>query len=107
MELRLMEHFADLFNREIGGGVDIRKFPKALAKLKKQVKRTKEILSANSEALLSVEGLHDDRDFRLALITVNIDVPIDSAALDFTDRGTNLSKNTKIYPTFLYYLRNP
>lgn len=68
MELRLLEHFVDLFNKEIGGGVDLRKFPKAMAKLKKQVKRTKEILSANTEAMLSVEGLHDNRDFR-TLIT--------------------------------------
>lgn len=64
MELRLVEYFADLFNKEIGGGLDIRNFPKALAKLKKQVKRTKEILSANTEAMLSVEGLHDNHDFR-------------------------------------------
>ncbi|KAH7290771.1 hypothetical protein KP509_30G063000 [Ceratopteris richardii] len=64
MELRLLEHFVDIFNKEIGDGVDLRNFPKALAKLKKQIKRTKEILSANTEAVLSVEGLHDNRDFR-------------------------------------------
>uniref|UniRef100_A0A0C9QMT8 TSA: Wollemia nobilis Ref_Wollemi_Transcript_21707_3593 transcribed RNA sequence n=1 Tax=Wollemia nobilis TaxID=56998 RepID=A0A0C9QMT8_9CONI len=64
MELRLVEFFADEFNKKLGNGVDIRKSPKAMAKLKKQVKRTKEILSANSEAPLSVESLYDDRDFR-------------------------------------------
>eukprot|EP00250_Pteridium_aquilinum_P012505 c20765_g2_i1 orf=168-2876(-) len=67
MEKRLLEYCVDLFNQEIGGGIDIRNFPKALAKLKKQVKRTKEILSANTEATLSVEGLHDDRDFRTVI----------------------------------------
>eukprot|EP00246_Nothoceros_aenigmaticus_P009891 TRINITY_DN2591_c0_g2_i2.p1 TRINITY_DN2591_c0_g2~~TRINITY_DN2591_c0_g2_i2.p1 ORF type:complete len:624 (+),score=158.76 TRINITY_DN2591_c0_g2_i2:87-1874(+) len=35
-----------------------------MAKLKKQVKRTKEILSANLDAPLSVESIYDDRDFR-------------------------------------------
>ncbi|KAK7302508.1 hypothetical protein RJT34_13398 [Clitoria ternatea] len=64
MELRLVEYFADQFNAQIGGGVDVRKFPKAMAKLKKQVKRTKEILSANTAAPISVESLHGDVDFR-------------------------------------------
>ncbi|CBI20944.3 unnamed protein product, partial [Vitis vinifera] len=64
MEIRLVEYFADEFNKQVGNGVDVRKFPKAMAKLKKQVKRTKEILSANTVAPISVESLYDDRDFR-------------------------------------------
>ncbi|KAK2965944.1 hypothetical protein RJ640_009862 [Escallonia rubra] len=64
MELRLVEYFADEFNKQVGNGVDVRKSPKAMAKLKKQVKRTKEILSANTMAPFSVESLYDDRDFR-------------------------------------------
>ncbi|RVW53963.1 Heat shock 70 kDa protein 17 [Vitis vinifera] len=64
MEIRLVEYFADEFNNQVGNGVDVRKFPKAMAKLKKQVKRTKEILSANTVAPISVESLYDDRDFR-------------------------------------------
>ncbi|XP_076909877.1 heat shock 70 kDa protein 17-like [Bidens hawaiensis] len=64
MELRLVEYFADEFNKQAGNGIDVRQFPKAMAKLKKQVKRTKEILSANTAAPISVESLLDDRDFR-------------------------------------------
>ncbi|XP_043697364.1 heat shock 70 kDa protein 17-like [Telopea speciosissima] len=64
MELHLVEYFADEFNNQVGNGVDVRKSPKAMAKLKKQVKRTKEILSANTMAPISVESLYDDRDFR-------------------------------------------
>ncbi|KAJ4770371.1 heat shock protein 70 [Rhynchospora pubera] len=64
MELRLVEYFADEFNKQLGNGVDVRKNPKAMAKLKKQVKRTKEILSANTAAPISVESLYDDLDFR-------------------------------------------
>ncbi|KAL1358138.1 heat shock 70 kDa protein 17 [Arachis hypogaea] len=67
MELRLVEHFADEFNKQVGGGIDVRKFPKAMAKLKKQVKRTKEILSANTAAPISVESLHNDIDFRSSI----------------------------------------
>ena len=68
MEMRLVEHFADEFNRQVGNGIDVRKSPKAMAKLKKQIKRTKEILSANNEAPLSVESIYEDRDFRLVLV---------------------------------------
>ncbi|XP_022893323.1 heat shock 70 kDa protein 17 [Olea europaea var. sylvestris] len=64
MELLLVEYFADEFNKQLGNGVDIRNNAKAMAKLKKQVKRTKEILSANTMAPISVESLYDDRDFR-------------------------------------------
>lgn len=64
MELKMVEYFADEFNNQLGNGVDIRKSPKAMAKLKKQVKRTKEILSANTMAPISVESIYDDRDFR-------------------------------------------
>ncbi|XP_065877455.1 heat shock 70 kDa protein 17 [Euphorbia lathyris] len=64
MEARMVEFFADEFNKQLGNGVDVRKSPKAMAKLKKQVKRTKEILSANTMAPISVESLYDDRDFR-------------------------------------------
>ncbi|KMT10041.1 hypothetical protein BVRB_5g122530 [Beta vulgaris subsp. vulgaris] len=67
LELRLVEYFADEFNKQLGNGVDIRKSPKAMAKLKKQVKRTKEILSANTMAPISVESIYDDRDFRSSI----------------------------------------
>ncbi|CAI9769250.1 unnamed protein product [Fraxinus pennsylvanica] len=50
MELLLVEYFVDEFNKQLGNGVDIRNNAKAMAKLKKQVKRTKEILSANTMA---------------------------------------------------------
>lgn len=64
MEMRLVEHFTDEFNRQVGNGIDVWKSPKAMVKLKKQVKRTKEILSATNEAALLVESFYEDRDFR-------------------------------------------
>ncbi|KAG8647426.1 hypothetical protein MANES_09G073400v8 [Manihot esculenta] len=67
MEARLLEFFANEFNKQVGNGVDVRSSPKAMAKLKKQVKRTKEILSANTMAPISVESLYDDRDFRSSI----------------------------------------
>ncbi|GLT65162.1 hypothetical protein SLA2020_376100 [Shorea laevis] len=64
MELRLVEYLADEFNKQLRDGVDVRKSPKAMAKLKKQVKHTKEILSANTMASISIESFYDDREFR-------------------------------------------
>jgi hypoxia up-regulated 1 len=64
MEMRLVNYFADQFNKQLGNVVDIRQSPKAMAKLKKQVKRTKEVLSANTAAPISVESLYNDVDFR-------------------------------------------
>ncbi|CAL9771069.1 unnamed protein product [Musa acuminata subsp. burmannicoides] len=64
LELRLVEYFADEFNKQLGNGFDVRTSPKAMGKLKKQVKRTKEILSANTVAPISVESIYDDLDFR-------------------------------------------
>lgn len=73
MELRLVEYFADEFNKQVGTAVDVRKSPKAMAKLKKQVKRTKGILSANTMAPISVESLYDDRDFRSTITRVKFE----------------------------------
>lgn len=70
MELRLVEYFADEFNKQVGNGIDVRKSPKSMAKLKKQVKRTKEILSANTMAPISVESIYDDRDFKYVILGV-------------------------------------
>jgi molecular chaperone DnaK (HSP70) len=62
METRLVDHFAAEFKQQVG--IDVLKHPKGMAKLKKQVKRPKEILRANSEASITVESLADDHDFR-------------------------------------------
>ncbi|KAK6925426.1 Heat shock protein 70 family [Dillenia turbinata] len=73
--MRLVEHFAGEVNNQLGKGVDVRKSPKAMAKLKKQVMRTKEILSANTTAPISVESLcDDDWDFRRFLRQMAMDV---------------------------------
>jgi hypothetical protein len=79
MEMRLVDYFADEFRNQTG--IDIRNNPKAMAKLKKQVKRTKQILSANTEAPLSVEALHEDVDFRCSLtycLFVTLEFPFSS-----------------------------
>ncbi|WIA37837.1 hypothetical protein OEZ86_014693 [Tetradesmus obliquus] len=65
LDLLLAEHFAKEFMDK--GGGDVRKSPKAMAKLRKQVRRTKEVLSANSAAPISVEELHEGKDFQSSI----------------------------------------
>jgi hypoxia up-regulated 1 len=61
LETVLARHFAEEFKEK--HGVDLTVLPKAMAKLKKACKKTKEVLSANTEAGISVTSIHDDVDF--------------------------------------------
>ena len=65
LDMVLVEHFIKEFKEK--HGKDISNVPRAVAKLKKACKKTKEILSANNDAPVSVEGLHDDIDFRSSI----------------------------------------
>ena len=60
-ETALIQHFAA---QHAGGADKVLSSPRAVAKLRRQVKRTKVILSANSEAPISVEDLLPGEDFR-------------------------------------------
>jgi hypoxia up-regulated 1 len=60
LEASLISHLAQQHAR---GGDAILTVPRAVAKLRKQVKRTKEMLSANTEAPVSVEELLPGEDF--------------------------------------------
>jgi len=64
MDMLLLDHFLAEFDAKHKPVVAAADAPKAIGKLRKQVRKTKEILSANKEAPLSVEGMHEDVDFR-------------------------------------------
>lgn len=59
----LVDHFADAFNAQFEH-LDIYQSPKAIFKLKSAVRKTKHVLSANTEALVYVEELYMDHDFK-------------------------------------------
>ena len=61
LETILARHFAAEFQEK--SGIDILKEPKSMAKLKKACKKTKEVLSANKDASVSVTSLYEDTDF--------------------------------------------
>lgn len=67
LDMLLAKHFAAQFadNPKLGAGVDVTLHPKAMAKMRRQVRRTKEMLSANSGAPCTVEELYDGKDFQV------------------------------------------
>jgi molecular chaperone DnaK (HSP70) len=88
---RLASHFAAHFQKKHGS--DITKVPRAMARLLESAKRTKEVLSANTETVAMVESLYDDKDFMLPIsraefeklsadLLKRITAPIDAALKD-------------------------
>jgi len=61
LEAELLHHFASQY---AAGAEAVLSSPRAVEKLRRQVKRTKTVLSANSEAPISVEDLLPGEDFR-------------------------------------------
>lgn len=67
MQIRLRDHLAKEFNAMKKTKTDVFTNPRAMAKLFKEAKRLKEILSANKEHRAQVEGLIEEIDFRLVV----------------------------------------
>jgi len=59
---RVTEHFVKIFKKK-NNGVDIKKDPRALAKLKQEVEKAKRDLSSIHQVKISIEGLIDGIDF--------------------------------------------
>jgi heat shock protein 5 len=59
---RLTEHFVKIFKKK-NSGVDIKKDPRALAKLKQEVEKAKRDLSSIHQVKISIEGIVDGIDF--------------------------------------------
>lgn len=64
MELRLRDHLIKLFNEKKKTKSDVTTSPRAMAKLLKEARRVKRVLSANTEHYAQIEGLIDDEDFK-------------------------------------------
>jgi len=58
-----------------------------MAKLRRQVRRTKEILSANTDAPFSVEELHEGRDFRSSVSRADFEALAEEVGRGFLGGG--------------------
>lgn len=65
ISMRLRDHLAKHFNEHKKTKMDLYSNHRAMAKLLKEAKRVKKVLSANVEHNAQVEGLLDDEDFRM------------------------------------------
>ncbi|XP_014286232.1 hypoxia up-regulated protein 1 isoform X2 [Halyomorpha halys] len=65
MQLRLRDYLGKKFNEQKKTPNDVFKNPRALAKLFKEAGRLKTVLSANVDHYAQVEGLLDEKDFKL------------------------------------------
>ncbi|EQC40757.1 hypothetical protein SDRG_01828 [Saprolegnia diclina VS20] len=63
-DLRLAEKFANEFNAKLKNGDDVRKIPRAMAKLRAAARKTKIVLSANEAIPVIVPSLHADLDYK-------------------------------------------
>ncbi|GAB6024272.1 hypothetical protein CHUAL_008965 [Chamberlinius hualienensis] len=67
LTLRLRDHFAKKFNEMKLTSKDVFQNGRAMEKLMKEAERVKMVLSVNNEYKAQVEGLLDDKDFRLII----------------------------------------
>lgn len=65
MQLRLRDYLGKEFNKMKKTKNDVFKSPRAMAKLLKEAGRVKNVLSANQDHFAQIEGLLDEKDFRL------------------------------------------
>ncbi|KAG5182248.1 heat shock protein 70 [Tribonema minus] len=82
-DLALTDLLATQFNLKWGGG-DVRDHPRAMARLRSQAAKVKQVLSANMEIPVTVEQLHADIDFNTLVTRAQFEV----AAADLFDRVT-------------------
>ncbi|RGB32887.1 Hsp70 protein [Rhizophagus diaphanus] len=68
-DIRLQRHFAEEFNKKFSGKLKSSIFTseRAMTRLYKEANRIKQILSANTDAIASLENLHEEHDFRLPI----------------------------------------
>ncbi|CAJ0640731.1 6430_t:CDS:10 [Entrophospora sp. SA101] len=68
-DFRLQKHFATKFDDLHSGRLkeSIFKSDRAMTKLFKEANRVKQILSANTETIASIENLHEEKDFRITI----------------------------------------
>ncbi|CAG8781407.1 18920_t:CDS:2, partial [Acaulospora morrowiae] len=78
IDVRLRRHFAEQFDAKFSGKLkeSIFKSPRAMAMLLKEANRIKQILSANTETVASIENLHEEHDLRLAITRTELDAMI-------------------------------
>jgi len=65
MDFRLRNHLVKAFKANVKTTGDIAQNPRAMAKLLKEARRVRQVLSANTDHMAQIEGLFEEKDFRV------------------------------------------
>lgn len=64
----IIDRLADAFDKQRGSAATpSRDLPRVMMRLRKEAQRAREVLSANTETIVSIASLHDDMDLRTSL----------------------------------------
>lgn len=75
----IVERLADAFDKQRGvGATPSREVPRVMQRLRKEAQKVKEVLSANTEAFVSVASLHEDTDFKTSFMRTDFEKDADS-----------------------------
>lgn len=88
--MRLRDHLAKYFHTHKKTKSDVYSNHRSMAKLLKEAKRVKKVLSANLDHMAQIEGLLDDEDFKMKVTRAELEemcadmfkrvtIPIDDA----------------------------
>ena len=64
---RIIDKICNTFNEQLGDGEDVRENARAIARIRKQAKKVKEVLSANERIPFRIESLHKGKDLNMKL----------------------------------------
>ncbi|RHZ78735.1 hypothetical protein Glove_156g20 [Diversispora epigaea] len=78
IDVRLQRYLANQFDKTFSDRLkeSIFESPRAMTRLLKEANRIKQILSANTETIASIESLHEGRDFRLPITRSELELMI-------------------------------
>lgn len=65
MDIRLRDHLVQAFKKLHKTKKDITENPRSMAKMLKEAKRVRQVLSANNEHLAQIENVFEEKDFRV------------------------------------------
>lgn len=75
----VVDRLADAFDKQRGpGATPSRDIPRVMMRLRKEAQRVREVLSANTDTMVSVASLYDDLDLRTTLSRANFERDADS-----------------------------
>lgn len=81
LDTLIVDRLADAFDQQRGGpeaSPKARELPRVMTRLRKEAQRAREVLSANTETMVSIASLYDDMDLRTQLSRADFEADADT-----------------------------